>query len=78
MHYEDGGHAFPRKGSDSNEPEQASWQSGMTLRDYFAAAALTGMVSNLNSYEEGHGGVTDTYSGLAYKYADSMLAARDK
>ena len=40
MHYEDGGHAFPRKGSDSNEPEQASWQSGMTLRDYFAAAAL--------------------------------------
>ena len=76
MKKEDGGPAFPFSGRMVDYDEVR--MEGMTLRDYFAAAALTGMVSNLNSYEEGHGGVTDTYSGLAYKYADSMLAARDK
>lgn len=45
-------------------------QDGMTLRDYFAAAALTGMVSFLGDVGAGN---TATF---AYEYADAMLKAR--
>jgi hypothetical protein len=46
----------------------------LTLRDYFAAAALTGLLSDPNRS-------SDTYSGWAvdaYKFADAMLAERAK
>jgi hypothetical protein len=43
---------------------------GLSLRDYFAAAALTGLTVNSNdrTYE--------TDAMMAYKYADAMLAER--
>ena len=46
---------------------------GMTLRDYFAAAALTGIAAADNprtSYKDDAEG--------AYQYADAMIAAREK
>ncbi len=46
-------------------------QGGMTLRDYFAAAALQGMLA----YEQGTGASSD-YAKWAYEYSDAMLAAR--
>jgi hypothetical protein len=61
---EDGGAAFPIAGFDD----------GMTLRDYFAAVALQGMMGNRS--------LVDTFSGHAvmaeksYFLADAMLAAR--
>jgi hypothetical protein len=46
---------------------------GITMRDYFAAAALTGIVSNLHCTPS----VTfDEVAARAYQQADAMLKAR--
>ena len=43
--------------------------NGMTLRDYFAAKAMQGLLAG--------GRMGDDYvAGLAYRYADAMLKAR--
>lgn len=49
--------------------------SGMTLRDYFAGQALAGMVSNLSI-----GNPSDAWkkAELCYRFADAMLAEREK
>lgn len=72
-----GGSAFP-KAHDSNRPDS----QGMTLRDYFAAKAMQGLISSprvpvpiFNTDQN----VTDTMiAGLAYKFADAMLQERSK
>ena len=47
------------------------YQSGMTLRDYFAAKAMQAIISN-------HDNTTlEFVSGKAYQYADAMLKARE-
>ena len=48
-------------------------QDGMTLRDYFAAKAMQGLVSDPDL-------VLDAIqtAQLSYKYADAMLEARNK
>jgi len=46
-------------------------ECGMTLRDYFAAQALTGLIARTDSR-----GKPDDFAGWAYRYADEMLAAR--
>lgn len=61
-------------------------QQGMTLRDYFAAAALQGMLSNPKVYRYGGGDNmridsvddTDFLVQDAYGYADGMLAERER
>lgn len=67
----DGGNAFPFEGGANNGygPEP-----GMTLRDYIATHALSGMLPN------DHGGFKDWgwYAEAAYSLADAMLAARSK
>lgn len=65
--------AFPKPNSDVDVPEQ----EGMTLRDYFAAAALMGLA---RSYATGE---VDDYlpqfvAQDAYKLADACLAEREK
>ena len=67
--HDDGGWAFPRPGS------EYSAQNGMTLRDYFAAAALQGLLAHIIGVENANGR-TSKYAVRAYQYADSMLAAR--
>lgn len=69
----DGGPAFPYlepywQGR-RNEPIE---HAGMSLRDYFAAAAMSGMIA--------HGDCESITSGAktAYKFADAMLEAREK
>lgn len=61
-----GGPAFPTS-FDKNYPNEIV--GGMTLRDYFAAKALTGCLpgSRVDPSE---------YAKLAYRMADAMLAAR--
>lgn len=44
---------------------------GMTLRDYFAAKALQGILSDADTFWAGA-------APLAYKYADAMLKAREQ
>ena len=75
----DGGPAFPMPAHTSTIGEQARPIYGMSLRDYFAAAALQGEFSNPTS------GVFEadsiTFSEVAwdcYKMADAMLAARER
>lgn len=68
MKKEDGGSAFPCAEGDSTHPV-----FGMSLRDYFAAKALQGMVaSGKYRYEVSY----DTIAAYAYKQADVMIAAR--
>lgn len=45
-------------------------QRGMTLRDYFAAAALTGLLAGRSSIER------TTYGPVSYEFADAMMEAR--
>lgn len=60
--------AFPRDVSVG-----ATLQKGMTLRDYFAAKALQGMLA-----ENGGGALgNDDLAMFAYKVADSMMNARN-
>ncbi len=47
--------------------------NGMTLRDYFAAKAMQGLLMNALT-EEWH---RDDFTRRAYGIADSMLAARE-
>ena len=50
-------------------------QNGMTLRDYFAAKAMQGMLAGLLGY--GHDIMWDQIAEDAYKQADAMLKARE-
>ena len=60
----DGGAAFPCHG-------QFAGDLGMSLRDYFAAAALTGLAANPTNR-----GTPDQAATISYAIADAMLAAR--
>ena len=59
----------------NNEPafpydSQKSMQSGMTLRDYFAAQAMPVVLSDAGTYEQD--------AASAYLYADAMMKAREQ
>jgi len=64
---DDGNAAFPMPGSEHNNP----WY-GMSLRDYFAAKAMQGMVAA----EFGATFSPEHWAEYSYKIADAMLAAR--
>lgn len=61
----DGGPAFPT-------PVGVQHNDGMTLRDYFAAAALQGMLTDSCIQ-----GSDSQFAESAYSYADAMLKARE-
>lgn len=64
----DGGAAFPCEGG----PDSGLYSDpGMTLRDYFAAAVLTGLAANPTN-----SGTPDQAATISYAIADAMLAAR--
>ena len=68
----DGGAAFPQSRQFDANGNVISYESyGMSLRDYFAAAALQGI--KWNGYER-----LDNSAQVAYALADAMLAERDK
>lgn len=82
MRIEDGGPAFPRPCSeertDGDQPDGNATiheQDGMSLRDYFAAAALNGMCAGTFQTAEACA-KSDTLAKNAYLVADAMLAAR--
>jgi hypothetical protein len=47
----------------------------MSLRDYFAAAALQGVIAHIISVGNSNGSAL-RYAECAYEYADAMLVAR--
>ncbi len=53
------------------EPKNPLTKDSMTLRDYFAAAALTGMLTHLAA-------VPEKCIDTAFKIADAMLKAREQ
>ncbi|MDV2903114.1 hypothetical protein R0H17_15855 [Phytobacter diazotrophicus] len=73
-----GGPAFPELG---NVAYNSDWQneSGMTLRDYFAAKCMAAVIGTLNGPVVGelYPGDFEHYAGCAYKMADAMLKARE-
>ena len=72
-----GGAAFPRPVSRDEITETYAWeQEGMTLRDYFAAKAMEGLLAQSN----GSALLSTPKIGatFAYQVADAMLAERNK
>ena len=67
----DGGPAFPL----ISEDYEAIRHIGMSLRDYFAAAALQGLLA---SSSVGDALAEPDYAKAAYIQADAMLAEREK
>lgn len=64
-------HAFPTQ-LPALDPRSSLFytEEGMTLRDYFAAKALQGMLSSATMVHD--------IAGTAYDYADAMLKAREE
>ncbi len=71
MSKDNGGPAFPVPAT-----EYHGMDEGMTLRDYFAAKVINGILSDPNA-----GLLEDDlsrYAGIAYKAADAMIKERNK
>lgn len=49
---------------------------GMSLRDYFAAQALVGLLAGNQEYDTEDEEAPGTWADQAYAFADAMLAAR--
>jgi len=62
--------AFPRPHSGNSQFAQV----GMTLRDYFAAKAMQGMLSENSGIRY----PTDELVDFAYKVADAMMKTREQ
>lgn len=69
-----GGPAFPVPLNQGQSYQGHAPCDGMTLRDYFAAAALTGFLHNAEHHK--FVDVPQVAAG-AYKMADAMIAARE-
>ena len=70
MSTNDGGPAFPA------HPSAMGDHDGMSLRDYFAAKAMQGMLAARHPTHSGEDGA-DTLADDSYIVADAMLAARE-
>lgn len=69
----DGGPAFPGGYPPPGAPFDAPAPTGMTLRDYFAAAALPAVYAEAHRLEEGS---ERDIAEFAYHMADAMIAVR--
>jgi hypothetical protein len=71
----DGGPAFPVQPYSSTSTQWSDGSEGMTLRDYFAGQALTGLLANSGG---NRGWGTKNWAVESYCFADAMLKAREK
>jgi|688.fasta_scaffold265185_5 hypothetical protein len=71
----DGGSAFPfgQISELTGQPINGFFEPGMTLRDWFAGQALSGMMANSYYHESGIVPIKD-----CYHFADAMIAEREK
>lgn len=71
----DGGPAFPRAAGDYTGTRHGNHaQTGLSLRDYFAAKAMQGIVASVGAAQMR----VDEAADFAYLIADAMLAAREQ
>ncbi len=72
---DNGGPAFPLSADNAINPVTNGYgqdvSSGLTKRDYFAAAALTGLAARMGT----ECGFKHEYAKAAFEYADAMIAA---
>lgn len=74
-----GGSAFPTPDIYHPDGQVQYGELGMTLRDYFAAKALQGMITTAASPALlGMNGAEPLIAQAAYKLADAMIAERNK
>ncbi len=66
-----GGPAFPGLAT-------SEWHRGMSMRDYFAAAALTGFLADSAGCAQSGAKAGPEIVAAAYRAADLMLAERNK
>lgn len=71
-HKDNGGSAFPNLVETLQTGDIIRFQSGMTLRDWFAGQAMSGMLANGIGNAE-----PDKLAWAAYHAADAMLEARE-
>jgi hypothetical protein len=76
-----GGPAFPYEydRSDNVGGTYREVESGLTIRDYFAAKCMSAVIGSLNGPVTGeeYPGDFEHYASTAYKMADAMLKARE-
>jgi hypothetical protein len=65
--------AFPTN-QYANGISPSGFETGMTLRDYFAAKAMQAMLTHPNSKETAS---PQVYASAAYQMADAMMNARE-
>ena len=53
-------------------------EQGITIRDYFAAAALPAMIAEFHRRNANAPEDAKTYARWAYKFADAMIEEREK
>ena len=70
-----GGPAFPTESAHQSGPSLYHFE-GMTLRDYFAAKALQGLISGCGLVAGTDTTRVENTAYQAYQFADAMLAAR--
>ena len=71
----DGGPAFPETRWDDHTRQEIQWM-GMSLRDYFAAKAMEGLLAQ--SLGTAFSSQLDSGASFAYEMADAMLKERNK
>lgn len=71
---DDGGNAFPIQASEASGAEYA--HVGMTLRDYFAAAAIDTLYSRVTRGNEER--QMEACARVCYQIADAMIKARSE
>ena len=75
MTQNDGGPAFPRGASEVADIDPGA--EGVSLRDYFAASAISGLISDVSRHGDGgYEGDADWIASEAYSIADAMIAER--
>ncbi|WP_442801373.1 hypothetical protein [Serratia rubidaea] len=81
MSKETGGQAFPRQQweYDGHNNVLQYQEYGMTLRDYFAAKAMSALMNSIqiSSGNEYSGWTKNDFAKEAYEQADAMLKARN-
>jgi hypothetical protein len=78
MTIKNGGPAFPTQTIQYfPDDKNADEEKGMTLRDYFAAKAMQGLIASPRGTPNGTDATTSWYAKGAYLMADAMLKARE-
>lgn len=73
----DGGAAFPRPAGDYNGTRHGNGaQVGISIRDYFAAKAMQGLLAaQIHGFNDRP--ANGPFASMAYEMADAMLKARE-